>query len=498
MVKYDALPDIDSQPDVYETPDLDGETPHLDNYEVLSDYSSPEEESEEISRAGLSVPAAASRFAKATADTSEADFSGRVGKRRNKAVKGPRESANRRRLPDRDEYELGLGKDGESKFQRLRRLMFEVQELSEELNVDTSSAGDAEGMGEDGGAGQEQETRQQPSKTQLSHRQLLEQVSALQSELSRIGSSMGGPDALSSTFEAPAGTLTKQLETGKSLMAHLKAFKALSLSDQPDAVRSATPAPDNAPTTTTPTVTYELLYTPQTLKTTTLSKLTTLESRLTSLERLLGTSHLDPTDQTDTTTSLLQSSGSLIGALERLDHHLALLSQPRTLDALSRKVKNLTGEMERLAELRKKRELETSLQLEGRSSTVPSSLDGDPTSTSSPAQQITPDQDRKINRLFLTLDRVDPIASVVPHLLARLQGLRSLHAEAAVFSESLRMLVREQERIGEGAKVVEEALKSLEGSVRENEEGVKKNLASLEDRMKALGERVERLAGSSR
>lgn len=496
MVKYDALPDIDTQPDVYETPDLDNGTPHLDNYEVLSDYSSPEEESEEIIRSNLSVSAAANRFAKATADTNDADFSGRIG-RKNKGAKG-KQSAGRRRLPDREEYVMGTGKDGgETKFQRLRRLMFEVQELSEDLNLDTTTnSPDGEIASEERGeAGQESEATKQLSKNQISHRQLLEQVSALQSELSRIGQSMGGPDALPSSFEAPAGTLTKQLETGKSLMAQLKAFKALSLSDQPEAVRSATPGPDGNSTASTPTITYELLYTPQTLKTTTLTKLTTLESRLTSLERLLGTSHLDPTDQTDAATSLLQSSGSLIGALERLDHHLALLSQPRTLDALSRKVKNLTGEMERLAELRKKRELETSLQLEGRGSSS-TSLEGEPSSTAIPtSQQITPDQDRKINRLFLTLDRIDPIASVVPHLLARLQGLRSLHAEAAVFSESLKMLVREQERIGEGAKVVEEALKSLEGSVKENEEGVRRNLESLEDRMKALGERVERLSG---
>ncbi|KAJ3048451.1 hypothetical protein HK097_010533, partial [Rhizophlyctis rosea] len=452
MVKYEGLPDVNpDEQDVFETPDIDNQTSHLDNYEVLSDYSEPEEETEEIIRSNLSVSAAANRFAKATADTSESDFSGRVGKRKSHGGKRGKVSATKRRLPDREEYTLGTGKEGETKFQRFRRLMFEVQELSEELNVDATTEEDSTADPTTTTTTPDVPTKP-TKKPALTQRQLLEQVSALQTELSRVGNTLGGPEALSNTFSAPSGTLTKQLETGKSLMTQLQAFKSLSLSDSsPSSLpsssdqRSQTPSPNDNPTQSgTPTVTYELLYTPQTLKSTTLSKLTHLESRLTSLERLLGTSHLDPTDS-DTSQSLLQSSGSLIGALERLDHHLALLSQPRMLDGLGRRVKGLTAEMERVAELRKKRELEGGL-MGGVGASSLSLESSDQQQASTTPQTLTPDQERKINRLFLTLDRVDPIASVVPHLLARLQGLRSLHAEAAVFSESLKMLVREQER----------------------------------------------------
>ncbi|KAJ3287472.1 hypothetical protein HK104_008562 [Borealophlyctis nickersoniae] len=569
MVKYDALPDIDTQPDVYETPDGGLASPTADDYDDLSESSiEEEEESEEIVRTSLSVAAAATRFAKANADTSTVDFSGRVGKR-----KRPAQKNGRRRLPDRDEYVIlprdAAGSEGEveTPFQKLRRLMFEVQELAEEVgHVDaapteepaaavtegqaegkqeplpeaTGQEGQAEGQtdgqagenavegeskeeakvdGSESGQGKEPEAKEAEvasasvtvpagtvtegavpaspvdltsKKSVLSQRQLLEQVSALQSELSRIAGSVNGSDPLADAIEG-GGTLTKQLEVGKTLMAQLKAFKALSISDDAPPSFSGRPDSSSAQGFTNPYVTYELFYTPDSAKQTQLSKITDLESRLTSLERLLGTSHLQSLDSEDAASSILQTSGSLIGALERLDHHLALLTQPRTLDAVSRRVKSLTTELDRLADLRKKQQFDSSLSGDLLRPTGASGAGATGTDLDLHISSHQSETDRKITRLFFALERLDPIAGVIPHLLARLQGLRSLHAEAAVFSESLKMLVREQERVGESGKVVEDALKTLEASVRENEVAVQKNVQGLEERMKALMERVDKL-----
>lgn len=47
------------------------------------------------------------------------------------------------------------------------------------------------------------------------------------------------------------------------------------------------------------------------------------------------------------------------------------------------------------------------------------------------------------------VDKIDPLVSLAPVLVTRLKGLKGLHAEAAVFSDSIKMISSEQTKISE-------------------------------------------------
>lgn len=50
------------------------------------------------------------------------------------------------------------------------------------------------------------------------------------------------------------------------------------------------------------------------------------------------------------------------------------------------------------------------------------------------------------------MDKIDPLVSLAPVLVTRLKGLKGLHAEAAVFSDSIKMISGEQTKISEELK----------------------------------------------
>lgn len=54
--------------------------------------------------------------------------------------------------------------------------------------------------------------------------------------------------------------------------------------------------------------------------------------------------------------------------------------------------------------------------------------------------------------LFELVDKIDPLVSLAPVLVTRLKGLKGLHAEAAVFSDSIKMISSEQTKISEELK----------------------------------------------
>lgn len=58
----------------------------------------------------------------------------------------------------------------------------------------------------------------------------------------------------------------------------------------------------------------------------------------------------------------------------------------------------------------------------------------------------------QINALFELVDKIDPLVSLAPVLVTRLKGLKGLHAEAAVFSDSIKMISSEQTKITEELK----------------------------------------------
>ena len=85
-----------------------------------------------------------------------------------------------------------------------------------------------------------------------------------------------------------------------------------------------------------------------------------LEQRITNLERVIGIHSLDPASSVigQESTSLFATSGTLIGALERIDHHLSMLADPLVFDQTMRRVKEATAALDKLAELKRKHKLD--------------------------------------------------------------------------------------------------------------------------------------------
>ena len=188
---------------------------------------------------------------------------------------------------------------------------------------------------------------------------------------------------------------------------------------------------------------------------------------------------------------------------------MTLLTQPRHLDSISRRVKVLVSDLERLHESRRKlgdtRPLNIALSggmtvaVAGSGDTKPPA--GGPPSSSAPkaisggggGEAIPPDTLQKIDALFALLPRLDPLLPLTPRLLTRLRSLAALHSSAASFGETLEELKADVLKLDEGEKGLSEVVAGLERSVEDNEGKVKGNLEGLEGRLGSLVKRMEQL-----
>ncbi|KAI8883871.1 hypothetical protein K501DRAFT_183402 [Backusella circina FSU 941] len=202
-------------------------------------------------------------------------------------------------------------------------------------------------------------------------------------------------------------------------------------------------------------VTYELYYTPETAKLQKESKLSDVDERIAKLEKLVGSSAGQALD--DLPSSLVSSS--LINTISKLEQQMIVIAQPRQLEMVARRVKVLNSDLDRLNELKAGRK-DTSSSLSFGLSTA---------TTTTSSQTATPgasgaagaegsnkegvnDSESKINQLFATLEKIDPLLNLTPALLTRLKALQSLHTEAASFSQSIKVISEEQTRMTDELK----------------------------------------------
>jgi nuclear migration protein JNM1 len=202
------------------------------------------------------------------------------------------------------------------------------------------------------------------------------------------------------------------------------------------------------------------------------ARLSDLDKRLASLEDLVGPS----TEGLDSTSN----SAPLLSTLSKLDHLLALLTQPRHLDAISRRVKLLLVDLDRAAAASRR---------PGGTSTVTTAPSDKATSniTLSSAEYAS------LQTLFSLLPRLDPLLPILPPLLARLRSLAGLHAEASDVADGLRRLQMEDKKNGEEIRELEEVVKTVQEGLGESAKGIMKNWEGIEGRMKRLEERVGKL-----
>ncbi|KAB5592853.1 Dynamitin protein [Ceratobasidium theobromae] len=181
-----------------------------------------------------------------------------------------------------------------------------------------------------------------------------------------------------------------------------------------------------------------------------------IDRRIAQLEKVIGSSG----------TSLDESSPlpqPLLPHLTRISTLLTLLTQPRHIDSISRRLKLLLTDLERF------------------------NASGAP---SAPGAPLPP----ALAELAPLLQRLTPHITTIPAVLARLRTLSTLHASAAGFEDAVTGLEEDQRRLRAGLGDLEEAVKGLEGSISENSGTITNNVEGLETRIASLEKRLAGLA----
>lgn len=183
--------------------------------------------------------------------------------------------------------------------------------------------------------------------------------------------------------------------------------------------------------------------------------LASYETRLSSLEHFLGG-------------TLDSSTRPLLPTLTRLEQLATLLTQPRHIDAISKRVKVLVSELDRVQETRRKL----------------GTTDGDSTD---------PITSAKIQDLFALSTRLAPLVPVAPALLDRLRSLAALHSNASRFQGDLTALQTEQGEVKGSLQLFTDSLKQVELSLQDNQRRFAENLQGVMARIEELSRRVDAL-----
>ncbi|WRT65971.1 uncharacterized protein IL334_002922 [Kwoniella shivajii] len=170
-----------------------------------------------------------------------------------------------------------------------------------------------------------------------------------------------------------------------------------------------------------------------------------------------------------------QNTAPLLSTLAKHSHLLSLLTQPRHMDAISRRIKLLLVDLDRAQS--SKRNAHPAQSDKPNSSTI----------------SLSQNEYQSLQQLFNLLPRLDPLLPILQPLLARLRSLSGLHAEASEVADSLRKLQNEDKSLTEEIKELQEVTKKVEngleraiGSIGSNWEGTECRLKALEERLRAL------------
>lgn len=396
------------------------------------DFDDDEADSPSISRSRLHPDEARSHFSPAQIDARDVDFSDRVNGKR-KSYK-----ASSRRQQKREDGTEVLGdisdeEDGESLERKLARLRREIEEVKEESRKRNYEKQKANGTSDDVDGGDEAvNLSKMLDSISVSHGKSNESVGA------RLAKSLGS--SIKST-EPPKTANTMQKE-GEA-------------------------------------TTYTVTYAPDYQQSHTFARAADFDSRLTLLEKALGI--------TSTALPAFDSKGvpmAVLPTLDRLQRQIAVISEasPSSLDSISRRVRTLTQEAERLDEARKSAKV---AQEELRAA------NGDtPTRTGDGEDGGDSEQVAKINALYGTLGTIENLAPILPSLLDRLRSLRAIHTDAAKASETLERVAKKQEDMAADIKKWREGLEKVEQAMKQSETVMGGNMKVVEGWVKDLEERM--------
>jgi nuclear migration protein JNM1 len=221
--------------------------------------------------------------------------------------------------------------------------------------------------------------------------------------------------------------------------------------------------------------TYTVTYAPTYQQSHALAKAADFDGRLAMLEKLLGLS-LNSLPTTNEVRS------AVLPTLDTLQRQISMLSDstPSSLDSISRRVRTLTQEADRLEESRKSaKAAQDALKAAGGGAVVEESED---------SEQVA-----KINALYGTLSTIENLAPLLPSLLDRLRSLRAIHADAATASDSLERVEKRQADMAADIKKWKEGLEKVEEAMRASETTMGGNMKVIEGWVKELEEKMEKL-----
>lgn len=220
--------------------------------------------------------------------------------------------------------------------------------------------------------------------------------------------------------------------------------------------------------------TYTITYAPTYEQTHALAKAADFDRRLLVLERSLGISSSSMTEAGEG-----GLPRAILPTLDSLEKQISTLSQASTanLDTISRRVRALATEQDKLNESREKaKALREEL---GKHAGTP--------------QVDTSDQEAKVNALYAILPTIENLTPILPPLLDRLRSLRAIHADAATASQLLDQIEKQQAEIAGEVKLWKDGIEKLEATVSNGDKVMKTNVEVMEGWVKDLEQRLEKL-----
>jgi len=222
--------------------------------------------------------------------------------------------------------------------------------------------------------------------------------------------------------------------------------------------------------------TYTVTYAPIYQQSHALAKAADFDSRLALLEKVLGLTSAIPSLNANGTPK------SILPALDTLQRQVSVIveSTPSSLDGISRRVRTLTQEAERLEITRKSaKAAQDALRSAG----------GDAVSEEGEDPEVV----AKVNALYGTLSTIENLAPLLPSLLDRLRSLRAIHADAATASDSLEIIEKNQADMANDIKKWREGLEKVEEAMKQGENTMSGNMKIVEGWVKELEEKMEKM-----
>lgn len=245
----------------------------------------------------------------------------------------------------------------------------------------------------------------------------------------------------------------------------------------PSAAHTEKPTESNAEISRESTngTTYTVSYAPNYEQTHALAKAADFDRRLLALENSLGLSISSSAEA--------GSNGlprAVLPTLDSMEKQISTIAQASTanLDAISRRVRTLAQDQDKLNESRQKaRALQEEL---GRS--------GNP----NPAEET--EQDTKVNALYAILPTIESLTPMLPSLLDRLRSLRAIHSDAAKASELLDEIQQRQADMASELKQWNEGLTKLETAIQDGDKTGHANMETMQGWVKELEAKMEKLS----